>query len=141
VPTGRVYENNIYVIKDFVVKFTNKSSESLLGLLSNRNYLQADSMVYNSEAPQTFWVNNQDELITSDTDAGQTRTQLDNQFIWMTNYDSIAKILFRFRPEYWKLFNRNNSITSVLSSSEYNIGYNELNTLNFMGNNKSLLSH
>jgi hypothetical protein len=36
VPTGRVYENNIYVIKDFVVKFTNKSSESLLGLLSNR---------------------------------------------------------------------------------------------------------
>jgi hypothetical protein len=37
VPTGRVYENNIYVIKDFVVKFTNKSSESLLGLLSNRN--------------------------------------------------------------------------------------------------------
>jgi hypothetical protein len=27
-------------------------------------------MVYN-EAPQTFWVNNQDELITSDTDAGQ----------------------------------------------------------------------
>jgi hypothetical protein len=36
VPTGRVYEN-IYVIKDFVVKFTNKSSESLLGLLSNRN--------------------------------------------------------------------------------------------------------
>jgi hypothetical protein len=51
-------------------------------------------MVYNSEAPQTFWVNNQDELITSDTDAGQTRTQLDNQFIWMTNYDSIAKILF-----------------------------------------------
>jgi hypothetical protein len=28
-------------------------------------------MVYNSEAPQTFWVNNQDELITSDTDAGQ----------------------------------------------------------------------
>jgi hypothetical protein len=45
VPTGRVYENNIYVIKDFVVKFTNKSSESLLGLLSNRNYLQADSII------------------------------------------------------------------------------------------------
>jgi hypothetical protein len=55
-------------------------------------------MVYNSEAPQTFWVNNQDELITSDTDAGQTRTQLDNQFIWMTNYDSIAKILFLSCP-------------------------------------------
>jgi hypothetical protein len=31
-------------------------------------------MVYNSEAPQTFWVNNQDELITSDTDAGQEHT-------------------------------------------------------------------
>jgi hypothetical protein len=140
VPTGRVYENNIYVIKDFVVKFTNKSSESLLGLLSNRNYLQADSMVYNSEAPQTFWVNNQDELITSDTDAGQTRTQLDNQFIWMTNYDSIAKnTVSKLSENIGNSFNRNNSITSVLSSSEYNIGYNELNTLNFMGNNKSLL--
>jgi hypothetical protein len=140
IPTGRVYENNIYVIKDFVVKFTNKSSESLLGLLSNRNYLQADSMVYNSEAPQTFWVNNQDELITSDTDAGQTRTQLDNQFIWMTNYDSIAKnTVSKLSENIGNSFNKNNSITSVLSSSEYNIGYNELTSLNFMGNNKSLL--
>jgi hypothetical protein len=85
-------------------------------------------MVYNSEAPQTFWVNNQDELITSDTDAGQTK-QLDNQFIWMTNYDSIAKnTVSKLSENIGNSFNRNNSITSV-SSSEYNIGYNELNTL------------
>lgn len=139
-PTGRVYENNIYVIKDFVVKFTNKSVESILGLLSNRNYLQTDSMVYNSEAPQTFWVNNQDELITSDTDAGQTRTQLDNQFIWMTNYDSIAKnTVSKLSENIGNSFTSTNSITNVLSSAEYNIGYNELSTLKFIGNNKSLL--
>jgi hypothetical protein len=35
--------------------------------------------------------------------------------------------------------NDSNSITSVLSSSEFNIGYNETTSLLFVGNNKSLL--
>jgi hypothetical protein len=35
--------------------------------------------------------------------------------------------------------NSSNSITNVLSSNEYNIGYNETSLLSFVGNNKSLL--
>jgi hypothetical protein len=48
----------------------------------------------------------------------------------MTNYDSIAK-KYCLSRRIGNSFNRNNSITSV-SSSEYNIGYNELN-LKFYG--------
>ena len=90
IPTGRVYQNNIYVIKDFVLKVRNKATTSVLGLLSNRKYVDGNSLVYKSTAPQTFWVNNQDELHTVDV-SGQTRSQLDNQFIWMVNYDSITQ--------------------------------------------------
>lgn len=140
VQTGRVYENNIYTIKDFVVRVRNAASESPLGLLSGKTYLQ-NSSVYNTTAPQTFWVNNQDELITSDI-TGQTRTQLNNQFIWMVNYDSVsensvAKLADNIGNAF--LTNNNNSITTVLGSSEYNVGYNETGLLNFVGNNKSLL--
>lgn len=143
VPTGRVYQNNIYVIKDFVVKFKNKSTESVLGLLSNRNYVDGSGTVYNSTAPQNFWVNNQDEILTVDT-TGQTRSQLDNQFIWMVNYDSITKTtVSKLSENIGNSFNDNtvnsNTITGVLSSPEYNIGYNESSILNFIGNNKSLL--
>ena len=63
VPTGRVYANNIYIIKDFVLKIRNKSVDSELGLLSNRTYL-SNTTVYNSNAPQTFWVNSKDELLS-----------------------------------------------------------------------------
>src|SRR5574343_415623 len=38
IPTGRVFANNIYVIKDFLMRVSNKSIESPLGLLSNRTY-------------------------------------------------------------------------------------------------------
>ncbi len=140
IPTGRVYANDIYVIKDFVIKIKNKASESPLGLLSNRTYLQNND-VYNTGAPQTFWVNDQDELLTSDI-SGLTRTQLNNQFVWMVNYDSIndtsvAKVSENIGNSFGP--NSNNSITSILSSTEYNIGYNETTILSFVGNNKSLL--
>lgn len=140
VPTGRVYANDIYVIKDFVVKFRNKATESALGLLSSRTYLQNPD-VYNTGAPQVFWVNDQDEMITSDTSA-QTKTQLNNQFIWCMNYDSVndtsvAKVSENIGNSF--VTNTNNSITSVLSSTEYNVGYNETTILSFVGNNKSLL--
>lgn len=140
VPTGRVYANDIYVIKDFVVKLRNKATESPLGLLSARTYLQ-NSDVYNSGAPQVFWVNDQDEMITSDT-SGQTRTQLNNQFVWGMNYDSVndtsvAKVSENIGNSF--VTNTDNSITSILSSTEYNIGYNETTILSFVGNNKSLL--
>jgi len=140
IPTGRVYANNIYVIKDFVVKIRNKSTSSPLGLLSNRTYLQNPSY-YNTGAPQTFWVNDHDELITSDT-SGQTRTQLNNQYIWMVNYDSIIdSSVTKLSENIGNLFatNVSNSITSVLGSNEYNVGFNESSILSFVGNNKSLL--
>jgi hypothetical protein len=140
IPTGRVYANDIYVIKDFVVKFRNKATESALGLLSSRTYLQ-NTDVYNTSAPQIFWVNDQDEMITSDISA-QTKTQLNNQFIWGMNYDSVndtsvAKVSENIGNSF--VTNTNNSITSVLSSTEYNVGYNETSILSFVGNNKSLL--
>jgi hypothetical protein len=129
------------VIKDFVVKFRNKATESVLGLLSNRNYVDGSGTVYNSIAPQTFWVNNQDELKTVDI-TGQTRTQLDNQFIWMVNYDSITQTtVSKLSENIGNAFNsdNSNSVTNVLSSTEYNLGYNESTLLAFIGNNKSLL--
>jgi hypothetical protein len=140
VPTGRVYENNVYTIKDFVIRINNIATESPLGLLSNRNYLQ-NASVYNTNAPQVFWVNNQDELLTSDI-TGQTRTQLNNQFIWMVNYDSVTEnTVAKLSENIGNAFsaNSNNSITTALSSAEYNIGYNEVTLLNFVGNNKSLV--
>jgi len=140
VPSGRVYANNIYVIKDFVVKLRNKSTSSSLGLLSNRTYLQ-NADVYNSSAPQTFWVNDQDELLTSET-TGQTRTQMNNQFIWTVNYESVLdNNVNKISENIGNLFNTNssNSITNVLGNNEYNVGYNETTLLSFLGNNKSLL--
>jgi hypothetical protein len=140
VPTGRIYENGIYVIKDFVIKVRNKAQESALGLLSNRTYVQ-NADVYNTNAPQNFWVNDQDELITSDI-TGQTRTQLSNQFIWMVNYDSVtSNTVSKLSENVGNLFssNNSNSVTSILSSTEYNVGYAETSILSFVGNNKSLL--
>ena len=140
VPSGRVYANNIYVIKDFVVKLRNKSTSSALGLLSNRTYLQ-NADVYNSSAPQTFWVNDQDELLTSET-TGQTRTQMNNQFIWTVNYESVLdNNVNKITENIGNLFSTSlsNSITNVLGNNEYNVGYNETTLLSFLGNNKSLL--
>ena len=140
IPSGRVYANDIYVIKDFVVKLRNKSAESPLGLLSGRTYLQNPD-VYNTGAPQTFWVNDQDELLTSDI-TGQTRTHLNNQYVWMVNYDSVTSAtVAKLSENIGNLFsnNVNNSITQVLGTTEYNVGYNETSLLSFVGNNKSLL--
>ena len=140
VPTGRVYENSIYVIKDFVLKVKNKATESPLGLLSGRTYIQNPD-VYNTSAPQTFWINEQDELLTSDI-TGQTLTQLNNQFIWMANYDSIElNTVSKLTENIGNGFNNSNSnsISNILSSTEYNIGYNETSLLSFVGNNKSML--
>lgn len=140
VPTGRVFTNNIYVIKDFVLKVRNKAVESPLGLLSNRTYLN-NSDVYSTSAPQTFWVNDQDEMMSSST-SGQTRSQLDNQFIWSVNYDTINQsTVVKLSENIGNLFatDNRNSITDILSSTEYNVGYNETSILSFVGNNTSLL--
>jgi hypothetical protein len=159
VPTGRVYQNNIYVIKDFLMKIRNKSVDSPLGLLSNRTYQNSNSDYYNSGVPQVFWINQQNELIVDNSSGKGTRTQKDNQFIWMANFDSISilnksftklseNIGNNFTSEqgipsspFPQNVNRNltNSITNVLGSDEYNIGYSERTILNFIGNNNSLL--
>ena len=136
---GRVYENNIYVIKDFVIRVRNKSVESPLGLLSNRDY--SGSAIYNSAAPQVFWVNNQDELLFSDV-TGTSRTQLNNQFIWALNYDSVTQTnLVKLSENIGNSFVNlnNNSITNILSLTEYNLGYSENTSLSFVSSNNSLL--
>lgn len=140
IPSGRVYENNIYVIRDFVIRIRNTASESKLGLLSDKLYSQ-NSNFYNKNAPQCFWVNEQDELLKSDI-TSRTRTQLNNQFIWMVNYDSVTdNTVSKLSENIGNSFidNDSNSLTDILSSSEYNIGFNETNILSFIGNNNSLL--
>lgn len=140
VETGRVYANNIYVIKDFVVKINNKSVDSPLGLLSNRTYT-GNTDVYNPSVPQVFWVNGNDELITSDK-TGSTKTQIDNQFIWSVNYDSVTtNSSNKLSENISNIFDNvgYNSVTSVLGTTEFNLGYSESTILSFQGNNKSIL--
>lgn len=150
VQRGRVYENNIYVIKDFVIKIKNIATSSPLGLLSDKSYLQ-NSQVYNKTVPQTFWVNDKDELLTSDV-SGTSRTQINNQFIWQVNYDSVNEdSVTKLSENIGNSFNTNtltlnsvsatskNTLTTILSNPTFNLGYNETSVINFVGNNKSLL--
>jgi len=144
IPVGRVYANNIYVIKDFAIKVRNKSVDSVLGLLSNRLYTNNPD-VYNTVTPQTFWVNNQDELVYTDT-SGVSRTQVNNQFIWQVNYESVTSannVVTRLAENIGNLFvsNSSNSLTNVLSLDEYNLGYSENQPLNFVSSNSSLLDN
>ena len=142
IPSGRVYANNIYVIKDFLVKVKNKSVESPLGLLSSRIYnSSSNSEVLDPDTPQVFWVDNQNELITSDV-TGSTKTQLDYQFIWSVNSDGVNQTTKTKLSE--NIGNSfvsagSNSITGPLSSEEFNLGYYDPTILTFVGNNKSLL--
>jgi hypothetical protein len=142
VPTGRVYANNIYSIKDFLLKIRNKSSDSPLGLLSNRTYINTtNSDIYNQSAPQSFWINDQNELIFSNL-TGQTKSQIDNQFVWLVNYDSLNQTsITKLSDNIGNGFiqSDSNSITSILSSTEFNLGYSENSILSFVGNNNSLL--
>lgn len=137
-PSGRVYQNNVYVIKDFVIRMRNKFTSTPIGLLSNRAYLQ-NRPIYDKSVPQVFWVNDKDELITSDV-SGSSKTQINNQFIWMANYDSITDTsTSKLSENIGNIFRNGNSITGVLSNSSYNIGYDENSILSFRGNNRSLL--
>jgi hypothetical protein len=60
----------------------------------------------------------------------------------MTNYDAITQnAVTKLSENIGNSFtrNNNNSITNVLSSNEFNIGFNETSILSFVGNNKSLI--
>lgn len=139
--TGRVYRNNIYTVKDFYIRIINASVSSPLGLLSSSTY-ESDKKVYTRNAPQSFWINDRDELLFN-TSTGITNTQLDYQYLWNVNFDSgnsnntISKVSENIGNDFTDV--NFNSITSVLSSTEYNIGYNESTILEFVGNNNSLL--
>jgi len=140
VPSGRVFANNIYVIKDFILKVKNKSIDSDLGLLSNRQYL-SNTAIYSPSAPQTFWVNNQDELLFTDV-SGSSRTHLDNMFVWSVNYDTVTQTeLSKLSENIGNSFTslNSNSITNVLGLVEYNVGYSENLAMAFVYSNNSLL--
>jgi hypothetical protein len=149
VPSGRVYKNILYVIKEFLIKVKNKSVDSPLGLLSNRTYSRVLSDIYNPTVPQVFWVNQQGELILDNT-TGVSKTQKDYQFIWAVNYDSVSdsstNTFTKLASDIGNNFviNNNNTLVPILSSDEFNIGFNENisgaqnSILSFVGNNNSI---
>lgn len=135
---NRRYINRIYTVGDFTLKIRNKSIESPLGLLSSRTY--SPSSIYNSLAPQVFWVNPNNELLFTDV-SGSTKTQLDNQFVWCINYDtitqnSLSKLSENIGNSFVTL--NSNSLTDKLSLTEYNLGYSENTPLAFVSSNNSL---
>lgn len=137
-PTGRVYQNNIYVVRDFVVRIRNAASSSPLGLLTNRNYY-VNSEFTNTSAPQVFWVNEQDELLFNNA-TGVSRTQLDNQFLWSANYISVDNInITKLSDNIGNSFTVNNSLTAQLATTTYNIGYDDNSLLAFVNANNSIL--
>ena len=135
VPTGRIYANNIYVIKEFLLKIDNAAQGSPLGLLSGRDYF-VNSDYNNINAPQSFWVDDQDNLLFS-TETGETRTQLDNQFVWISNYLSVDENnVVKLSENIGSTFEEN-TITGVLGSNEFNVGVGT-DLLEFSGSNNSL---
>lgn len=140
VPSGRVYSNDVYIIKDFLLKVENKASESVLGLLSNRSYYN-NSDFLRTDAPQVFWVNDRDEF-TYNTSTGNTRTQLDNQFLYSSNFVSIDNTtVVKLSENIGNDFQveNSNSLTNILSQTEYNVGYSENSILDFVNNNNSVI--
>jgi TolA-binding protein len=140
VPTGRVYANNVYVIKDFSIMVKNKSADSPLGLLSEGLY-SGQSDYYNPAVPQVFWVTPQDSLLYDDT-TGVSRTHLNNHFIWSVNYESVQDgQVNRLASNMGNSFqqDQSNSLTDIFSQPEYNLGYSEPQMINFLATNNSLI--
>ncbi len=142
IPTGRVWTNKIYLVSDFSVQISNTSTTNTLGLLTNILYTAGvNTTIYNSTVPQIFWVDNQNNLIV-DNSSGISLTQESNQFVWSVNYDSVNNTtVTKLSDDIGNSFrtNNNNSITNILSETEYNIGYANSSVLSFIGNNNSLM--
>ena len=140
VPNGRVYANEIYVVKDFRVRVENTANSSPLGLLSPRDYF-TNSDFMRTDAPQTFWVNERDELLSNNS-TGNTRTQLNNQFLWQSNFITVdqttsVKIAENIGNDFQ--IDNSNSLVDILASTEFNVGYDENSILSFINNNNSVL--
>lgn len=133
----RHYANNIYQIRDYQIRVKNISVDSPLGLVSHRKYTNGDT--YSTTLPQVFWVDDKDNLITEES-SGQTKTQMDNQYVWSVNFESSSSnAQSRVAEDIGNSFTVNNSLASVLSNSSYNVGFSGLKSkLSFVGNNKSL---
>jgi hypothetical protein len=128
---NRVYQNNIYVIDKFVIKVSNVSSDSSLGLLSGSQYT-SNIDIFKSDSPQVFWLDTNDNLIVSE-DGGVTKTQMDNQFVWSVNYDKGNSLGMNIGNQFTQ--NGNNSIVKSLGSEQYNIAYGDTTKMSFIGNN------
>lgn len=140
VPTGRVYSNDVYVVKDFLLRISNTAVSSPLGLLSDRTYY-VNSPLFNTAAPQIFWVNDRDEFLFNQS-TGSTRTQLDNQFLWSINYEVVNQTtVTQLAGNIGNSFqtNNSNSLVNVLSTTEFNLGYSDPSLLSFVGSNNSIL--
>ena len=140
IPPGRVYSNDIYTVKDFVLRIDNVAQDSPLGLLSGKSYYQ-NSGFFNTSAPQVFFVNDRDELLFNNS-SGSTRTQLNNQFMWNVNYDTMNdNTIVKLSDNVGNNFvsDNSNSLTSYLSSTEYNVGYSENTIVDFLSSDNSLL--
>ena len=132
----RVYENSIYKIDSFRIEIKNNSKDSPLGLISSFSYTDTD--VYAPSLPQVFWVDKNDNLITVDSTTN-TKTQMDNQFVWSVNYESSASSTQnRLADNIGNSFAESNSLIRVLSTTQYNLGYGESTKISFKSGNKSL---
>jgi hypothetical protein len=143
IPNGRVYRNDIYVIQDFYIKISNVSESSPLGLLSSRIYkADSNSDVFKKSIPQVFWVNENHDLLFNNS-TGETNTQFDNQFVWACNYSGInSDRVLKLSSNIGNSFNTDgNSLTNSLSSTSYNLGYQEDSLLAFSSNNNSLVEN
>ena len=141
VSSDRVYYNYIYMIDKFTIRLKNVSADSPLGLVSSRTYDPKNTDVYNSSAPQVFWVDLSGNLIT--LDGTTTKTQADHQFFWSVNYDTVtSNTVTRLADNIGNLFvsKGSNSLVNVLSTETYNLGFSDTKSLSFIDNNKSLVA-
>jgi hypothetical protein len=79
--TNRTYENNIYLIDDYIISFENTNQSGNLGFLSNRSYTMGGTNSFYS----TNGGNNKVLLIDSDNDL---YIQRDNQYMWFSDKDN-----------------------------------------------------
>jgi len=102
----RTYLNNVYVITDFSLQFSNVAKSSQLGLLSYRKFIPAnagDNRFYNptvAKGSLASYVNSNDDL----------NSQIDNQFLWISDASGTQPIYF------------SGSTDKALWSNFYNLG-------------------
>lgn len=139
--SGRIYDNTIYTIKDFSLRIKNSSADSPLSLLTTRS--NTYNSFYSPDVPQNFWVNERDELQFVNS-SGKTNCQINNQFLWQVNYveqteTTTVRTASDIKNDFISM--NNNSLVDVLSSTEYNLGYNTNTLLSFNSYNNSLIDY